>query len=271
MSQELDEQQRQVMEDYKLSYLASYVEQITMYQAAKQEGLTVTDEVVEEYLKNLVAYYGVDEEGFKPIQASMGFTDASIRDYLKDGMQISELFEFKTKDITEPETSPEEYYNQNPLLFRSEEERTVRHILVEEQAEAEAIIAELQNGADFAGLVSRSTDPSAAANNGVIGPFYADGSLAAGGGLVESFSLASFALEEEGQFTLTPVESDYGYHVIILDEIKPASMASFAEVEEQLTADLVYEAKNTFFESYYQSLVEQAEIMYEEGYDPAAD
>jgi peptidyl-prolyl cis-trans isomerase C len=109
------------------------------------------------------------------------------------------------------------------------EQVTARHILVATEEEALEVIAELDDGADFAELArERSTDP-AASNGGELGTFRR-------GAMVPPFENAAFALEPGG-YSTEPVATQFGYHVILV-EAKEALEPSFAEVENQLRAEL---------------------------------
>lgn len=109
-----------------------------------------------------------------------------------------------------------------------EEQKEVhaRHILVDSQDAAADIIAELQDGADFAELAEEhSTGPSSVKGGdlGFIGP----------GDTVGPFQQAAFELEA-GEITQEPVQTDYGWHVIKVEEVRPAEVESFEAVEPQL-------------------------------------
>jgi len=118
------------------------------------------------------------------------------------------------------------YLEANP----PEREIRARHILVEERAAAEALIAELQGGADFAELArENSTGPS--------GPSGGDLGWFSEGMMVPAFSEAAFALEVGG-ITETPVETQFGWHVITVTDERQSEPASFEEVEPQLRDDL---------------------------------
>lgn len=115
-----------------------------------------------------------------------------------------------------------------------EPEVHARHILVPTEAEAEKIIRELQNGADFAELAKKeSTDP-AAANGGDLGWFKKSDML-------PEFADAAFALKP-GQFTTKPVHTRYGWHVIQVLETRTAPPPTFAEARDQLRQKAIQEA-----------------------------
>jgi peptidyl-prolyl cis-trans isomerase C len=110
------------------------------------------------------------------------------------------------------------------------EERRVRHILVETEAKAQAIIDELESGGDFAELAStRSTDPGSAALGGDLGYFTR-------GQMVLPFEEAAFAIAV-GEFGHTPVETQYGWHVIkVVDarrQVPPTTLEALGQVPRQ--------------------------------------
>ncbi len=110
------------------------------------------------------------------------------------------------------------------------DEVRARHILVEEEEAAKEIIVELAEGGDFAELArSRSTGPS--------GPRGGDLGFFAKDAMVEPFAEAAFAMEP-GTVSETPVQTQFGWHVIKVEERRKAPPPSFEELEEQLRADL---------------------------------
>ena len=111
-----------------------------------------------------------------------------------------------------------------------EDEIHARHILVETEAQAREVITELTGGADFAELAkTRSKGPSGA-SGGDLG-FFGKGQM------VEAFATAAFALEK-GAFTTDPVQTQFGWHVIKLEDRRKVQPPTFAEAEPQLRQEL---------------------------------
>ena len=114
------------------------------------------------------------------------------------------------------------------------EEYHARHILVDTEEEAREIIALLDGGADFAELAKeRSTGPSGA-NGGDLGYFAAEQ-------MVPEFSQATAALEP-GHHTAEPAKTQFGWHVIKLEDRRKSEAVSLDEVEPQLREELAREA-----------------------------
>jgi peptidyl-prolyl cis-trans isomerase C len=110
-----------------------------------------------------------------------------------------------------------------------EKEYHARHILVATEDEAKAIIAKLKKGEKFEELAKQSKDGSAA-NGG-------DLDWASPASYVPEFSKAMVALQK-GQITETPVKSQFGYHVIKLEDVRAAKVPSFDEVKQQVAESL---------------------------------
>ena len=123
-----------------------------------------------------------------------------------------------------------------PLQFRA------RHILVESQGEAASLIAELDGGADFAELaMAKSTGPSGS-SGGDLGWF-------AESQMVKPFSEAVAALED-GSYTKAPVQTDFGWHVILREESRLADAPTLESVSDAIKQNV----EQLKFQSYLQEL-----------------
>jgi peptidyl-prolyl cis-trans isomerase C len=105
-----------------------------------------------------------------------------------------------------------------------------RHILVKTQAQAEQIINELNHGANFAKLAEKDSIDPGAANGGELGWFTQDQ-------MVPVFANAAFALKV-GQYTKTPVQSQFGWHVILCEGRRTAPPQSFDDVKGQISQQI---------------------------------
>ena len=109
----------------------------------------------------------------------------------------------------------------------SGKEYHVEHILVEKEADAKAIIAQIKGGAKFADIAkAKSKDPGSAPNGGDLG-------WVSEKALVPEFSKAMVGLKN-GQMTDKPVKTQFGWHIIKVDESREAKVPSFDEVKDQL-------------------------------------
>ncbi|HQT47574.1 MAG: peptidylprolyl isomerase [Acidocella sp. 20-63-7] len=121
-------------------------------------------------------------------------------------------------------------YNKNYAGKPGPAQVEARHILVKTQAEAQAIIDQLNKGADFATLAKKDSIDPGAANGGELGWFSQDQ-------MVPSFANAAFALKP-GQYTKTPVQSQFGWHVILCEGKRTAPTPALADVQQQIRQTL---------------------------------
>lgn len=112
----------------------------------------------------------------------------------------------------------------------SDKEYRARHILVEKEEDAKAIISKLKGGAKFEELAKQSKDPGSAANGG-------DLDWAAPASFVKPFADAMTGLKK-GEVTETPIKTQFGFHVIRLDDTRPAKIPTLEEVSPQIREGL---------------------------------
>jgi peptidyl-prolyl cis-trans isomerase C len=133
------------------------------------------------------------------------------------------------------EAAARKRYDEEIAKFVPGDEIHVQHILVDSEDEAKAIIADLDAGGDFAAIAKdKSKDPGSASSGGDLG-FIKHGQT------VPAFEDAAFALDV-GQYTKTPVQSQFGWHVIKVDEKRPESPPAFEDELRRIQSDLFSEA-----------------------------
>jgi peptidyl-prolyl cis-trans isomerase C len=111
-----------------------------------------------------------------------------------------------------------------------DKEYKVRHVLVETEAEGKAIIEKLAKGEKFDDLAKQSKDPGSKDRGGDLG-------WANRAAYVKPFSDAMVLLEK-GKYTKTPIRSDFGWHVIQLDDTRDLKLPDFEEAKPQITQRL---------------------------------
>ena len=120
-------------------------------------------------------------------------------------------------------------------------EYKARHILVEKEAEAKAIIVSLKKGGKFEDIAKKqSKDPGSGAKGG-------DLDWANPASYVPEFTEALLKLNK-GQLTDTPVKSQFGYHVIRVDDIRTAQLPAFDEVKPQIAQQMQQQKLTAFQE-----------------------
>ena len=119
------------------------------------------------------------------------------------------------------------------------EEVQARHILVATQGEAETVIKRLEKGEGFAALAGELSLGPSASKGGDLGYFLAEE-------MVQAFSDAAFALQP-GELS-APVETEFGWHVIRLEDRRVVPPPSFEDLSEQIRVFLEQQERNLFFD-----------------------
>ncbi|MDK1490425.1 peptidylprolyl isomerase [Sinorhizobium sp. 7-81] len=160
----------------------------------------------------------------------------------KEGLQDDAVFKQRIAYLTERElhnaffkkhvvdaVTKEEVkarYDKEVAAIPAQEEIKARHILVKTEDEAKAVIKELEAGKSFVDLAkTKSSDPNKD-EGGDLGYF-------AKGRMVPEFEEAAFALEK-GAYTKTPVKTQFGFHVILVEDKRPQAPPTLEQVEPQV-------------------------------------
>lgn len=149
---------------------------------------------------------------------------------MRQTILIRELFSEvqKQNPVTDAEAKAE--YDKFAAANTAKEYKA-SHILVQKEAEAKSIIAQLKKGGKFDVIAKKSSkDPGSGANGGALDWATADS-------YVKEFSTAMVALQK-GKMTETPVKSQFGFHIIRLDDVRDPQLPKFEEVKPQIVQQL---------------------------------
>jgi peptidyl-prolyl cis-trans isomerase C len=198
-------------------------------QQVTRSGRQVTPEMQQQIKDEVIA-----REIFIQEAQKMGLdTTADFKDQMELARQtilIRELFTNYQKSHAVSDDEVKAEYDKFAAANSGKEYRA-RHILVEKEADAKAIIAQLKKGGKFDEIAKKSSkDPGSGAKGG-------DLDWAPAGNYVAEFSAALTALTK-GQTTDTPVKSQFGYHIIRLDDVRDAQLPKLEEVKAQVAQQL---------------------------------
>ena len=160
----------------------------------------------------------------------------------KENLLVSYATEKAIASVTVSDKEVEDYYNANSERFMGEEAVSASHILVATEEEAREIYGRIASGESTfeEEALAHSTCPSKA-NGGNLGEF-------GRGQMVPEFDRAVFAMEV-GEITSEPVQTQFGYHLIKLNEKKEAAITPLAEIQNELKMALLDEKKHQAYES----------------------
>ncbi|MEY4470337.1 MAG: hypothetical protein RLZZ239_559 [Pseudomonadota bacterium] len=208
-------------------------------QQVEASGRPVTPEVMAQIKEELIAREVFMQEARKRgLDASDEFKTQI--ELARQTILIRQLFaDFQKKNpVTDADIKAE--YDKFAAANGGKEYRA-RHILVEKEDEAKALIADIKKGAKFEDLAKKaSKDPGSGANGG-------DLDWAAAGSYVPEFSDAMVKLSK-GQMTDAPVKSQFGFHIIRVDDVREAQLPKLEEVKPQIAQQLQQQKLGAFQE-----------------------
>lgn len=152
-------------------------------------------------------------------------------------------------DVTVSDDDVSAWYEENKDQYRDEEQRRVSHILIETgddeaaaKAKAEALLAEIRGGADFATVAEENSEDSFSAENG------GDLDYITPGMMDDAFDSAVFSLKNVGDVT-DVVKTEFGFHIIKLTDLKPETIKPFSDVAGEIRENIITEkATDRFYE-----------------------
>jgi len=154
--------------------------------------------------------------------------------YFKDKLLLDEYLEREAKKAATPEAA-KALYDQTVTAMKPEEEVHARHILVEAEAEAKAIAARIKAGEDFAKVAGEvSKDPGSKGEGGDLGWFTRER-------MVAPFAEAAFKMKPNE--ISDPVKSQFGWHVIQVEERRTKPAPTFEELKDQIDQYLTRKAQ----------------------------
>lgn len=193
------------------------------------EQVEVTDAAVETWYNENIERFAIPEQ-------------VKVAYVLVDAGTVAEQVEVTDEEV-------EAYYEGNQSRYSQAPQYRFSHILIEPgddpaaaEAEAQALLTELDSGADFASLAEEHSDDIFSGEQGGDLDWIEPGTMDA------DFEEAAFALDEVGDVTGV-VESSFGYHIIKLTDKRPGSVTPLAEVRDEIVANLREErVKQRYYE-----------------------
>jgi foldase protein PrsA len=201
--------------------LHSMVQQDLVFQYAKDHNIDVTAADIDAKIADIKSR--LSDQQLSDALKQQGMNQQDLRDLMQEQIIVK-----KAVDATIPVSNAQmaAYLAKNHALLDTPKQVRARHILVSSLPTAQMIEAKLKAGGDFAALAKQySSDPGTKDKGGELG-FFTQGAM------VKEFSDAAYAMKP-GQIS-QPVHSPYGWHIIEVEEIKPAQVATVANSEQKI-------------------------------------
>lgn len=243
--------------DQFAQYLAFAIQWDILFAAAEADyDLTVSDEDVTAEADRLFNELGSEDETREDFLSSRGVTEEFLAKIAEQSLIDQRIREILVDEAAEP--TPEEVDQARADAVVSLTEACASHILVETEEEATEVMTRLENGEDFAELATElSTDTGSAASGGDLG-------CTTPADYVDSFKEAVLDAPV-GDVYPEPVESQFGYHVIVVTErTEPA--AEELPTDEELMAEVIEGGVVGDVEDWFFNSMEAAEVTVAEEY-----
>jgi peptidyl-prolyl cis-trans isomerase C len=240
---------------------------------AQEHNITVSDKEVDQELAKLKEQVGdqarssgqdvSNQEAYEQALKQNNITEEQLREDIRENLPVQEVQERVAGEAEPSDKEIQNYYEKNKeAQFTTPEQRCVRHILFnkDQKEKAEDVKQQLENGGDFAKLAKEnSQDPGSAAQGGDLG-------CLGKGETVPEFEQAAFGAER-GEI-VGPVQTEFGYHILQVTDVKSEQTRSLQEVESQIRAQLASEKQSEAFNKWIEEQKKMRDVKYLKGYEP---
>lgn len=241
---------------------------------AEEHDITVSDAEVDRELARIKEQVGQqaraagqdlsNQEAYEQALEQNNITEDELREDIRENLPLQEVQERVAGDTQPSEEEVQKYYDENKAAqFTNPAQRCMRHILFnkDQKEKAEEVKQQLENGANFAELAKEnSQDPGSAEQGGDLG-------CLGKGETVPEFEKAAFGAET-GEI-VGPVETEFGYHLIEVTDVRPEETRPLEEVAPQITEQLAATKRDEEFRAWIEEQKKQRDVKYLKGYEPA--
>jgi peptidyl-prolyl cis-trans isomerase C len=245
------------LNEFRDNILQSLIDQEVLYQESVSKGIKIDQEEVKGELDNFKKQFET-EAAFQKQLADMDYTEDAILAQIKQSKTIQKFIEETVMPtITISDKEAKAYFDAQPDEFKVPERVSASHILIKVDPKAseaskadslkkiEAIKSKLDNGEDFAELATKNSDCPSSNKGGDLG-FFGRGQM------VKPFEDAAFALNP-GEVSGI-VETQFGYHIIKVQEKQIATTLAYDDIKEKLIESLKEDKFKEMFPAYIESL-----------------
>lgn len=227
----MSEEVRAQLEPLAPRFLEQRARELAWLNEAAARGLAPTDAAIDEAVAE--ARGEADDAAFQELLGRSGIdSPETLRALLAENETMELLREDVAADVEVGEAELREAYDAEPEAFAAPEQVCARHVLVETADEADAVLSELESGTDFATVAAEHGTDGTAQQGGDLGCIER-------GQVVPAFEEAVFDESAPVGEPFGPVETEFGQHVILIEERVEAQQPSFEEVRGDLRETLV--------------------------------
>ena len=239
-------------------------------QKATEMGIKISDESCESEVTKMISGRGISLEDYKKMIADAGRDYNELLGQVRKSLEFEEII-VKLSDADKLKVSDEDiktFFDENKDKMAAPAEVKASHILVKAENESEKaaakakieeILAKLKAGGDFASLAKENSDCPSKERGGDLG-FFGQGQM------VKPFEDAAFGMEV-GDIS-DVVETQFGYHIILVTDKHEAKEAIFDELKDQIKDELENRKKGEAAEVIREDMMKTAKIQYSDIFKP---
>lgn len=236
---------------FKENILDSMIEKELVVQEAKKQGIKVSEKEVESRYNQMKKMFP-STKSFEEALKKAGLTPSKFKVRLREQILMDKIWTKVTKGIEVTEEEMAKYYEKNKDRFKEPEKVKTRHIILGSEKEAKDILKKLKDGGDFAKLAKKYSMDTATKDQGGSLDWMTREQLA------PEFADAAFRLNP-GEISEV-VKTQYGFHIIKLEEKKTEHQKSFEEAKEQVKQELLRERQTKKYQAWVKKLRKKAKI-----------
>lgn len=262
------EQLQQMLPGIKQQAVESIINRNLLYEEVEKNNISVAPERVAEEIQNIASRFP-SQDAFEEQLKTAGFSIEQMEKELELQYKVDTLIRnhINTKEIKVTDDEVLKFYESNPDSFQTPEQIRASHILLkteptdsqdiktQKRLELAGILGRIEKGADFAQMAESHSDCPSKQKGGDLGHF-------GRGSMVKPFEDAAFELKP-GELS-DIVETQFGYHLIKLEEKSEAKTAQFDEVKSEITNHLIATQEQKEFQGFIMELRKEATIEYAE-------
>ncbi|MGI6330850.1 MAG: peptidylprolyl isomerase [Zhaonellaceae bacterium] len=255
-----DEQGEELKKLVEQEALYELIQEQIFKQEIEKQGIKMDKDKAEEQIASMEEVYG--KETFIELLKAQKISRKDLVNQVAFQMAVEELYQKVTADIEVTEKEANDYFNENKddliqvkvshILASAQKDSATEEERKQAKEKARGWIERLSAGEDFTELAKKESDePGAENSGGSLGGYFSKSTS----NFVPEFTEAAFKIKE-GTFSQSPVETDFGYHVIKVEDRKD----TFAELKDSLIDTLTINKKNEKFNAFFADLMKNAEI-----------
>ncbi|MFW6147702.1 MAG: peptidylprolyl isomerase [Thermodesulfobacteriota bacterium] len=247
----------------KNQVLEQLINRELLYQESQRKGVTVSEAKINEKLEVMKKNFS-NQADFENILKEANLSEVQLKAQIEQSLAIDELItKMFVEKVTLSEDEVKTYYESNPESFKQPEQVRASHILIKvapqedsskrasARIEIEKIQQKIRRGENFAALAEEASECPSASKGGDLGYF-------SRGQMAKPFEDAAFALAP-GEIS-DIVETDFGYHLIKVEDKRAQTDMAFDEIKDGLKSYLTQQKVQEEVVRYVQKLKEQAKV-----------